>query len=177
MVRRYDDPIEVRTFLDERRGRSDEPDAPGAAPTTPVAFVWHDRLYVVRGVLAHWYERRAWWREAAASALLGLRAEVSFDAGAGVAADGQGVAPQGVATAAAGASSSWGQGSAASEGGWPVIEPAEREVWRVEAAAGRSSPVGVYDLVRDPDRELVGASAGSVGAVPVDGWRLVRLDD
>ena len=178
MVRRYDDPIEVRTRFDEWRGEGlDEPDVPGAVPTTPVAFVWRDRLYVVRGVLAHWYERRAWWREAAASALLGLRAEVAFGAGAGVAADGQGVAPQGGATAMAGSSSSSVPGSAVRDDGRPVVEPAEREVWRVEAAAGRSSPVGVYDLVRDPDRELVGASAGSGGVVPADGWRLVRLDD
>jgi hypothetical protein len=174
MVRRYDDPIEVRTRLDERRAEGfDEPDVPGAVPTTPVAFVWRDRLYVVRGVLAHWYERRAWWREAAASALLGLRAEVAFGAGAGVAADGQGVAPQGVATATTGPV----LGTVLPDGGRSVVEPAEREVWRVEAAAGRTSPVGVYDLVRDPDRELVGAYAGSGGAALADGWRLVRLDD
>ena len=32
------------------------------------------------GVLAHWYERRVWWREAAASALLGLRSEAAGSA-------------------------------------------------------------------------------------------------
>lgn len=37
-------------------------------------------------------------------------------------------------------------------GGWwrdagpAVLDDAEREFWRVEAAAGRSFPVGVYDL-------------------------------
>ncbi|GGM83166.1 hypothetical protein GCM10009721_04600 [Terrabacter tumescens] len=30
----------------------------------PEAFIWRGRLYVVRGVLAHWRERRAWWRDA-----------------------------------------------------------------------------------------------------------------
>jgi hypothetical protein len=34
----------------------------GAAP--PEAFIWRGRLYVVRGVLAQWRERRAWWHDA-----------------------------------------------------------------------------------------------------------------
>lgn len=38
--------------------------SPGAPLTTPQAFIWQGRLYVVRRVLAHWRERRAWWREA-----------------------------------------------------------------------------------------------------------------
>ena len=33
-------------------------------PDQPEAFIWRGRLYVVRGVLATWRERRAWWREA-----------------------------------------------------------------------------------------------------------------
>ena len=47
MVRRYDETLETRT-----------------ARGTPDAFVWRGRLYVVRGVLDHWRERRAWWRTA-----------------------------------------------------------------------------------------------------------------
>ena len=27
----------------------------------PVAFTWRGRSYVVREVLDHWRERRAWW--------------------------------------------------------------------------------------------------------------------
>ena len=46
MVRRYEEPIEVR-----------EGDV-------PEAFVWRGRLYVVRAVLDHWQERRSWWRDA-----------------------------------------------------------------------------------------------------------------
>ena len=123
MVRRYDEPIDVQA-------RPGAPDEPGE----PTAFVWRGRLYVVRGVLAHWYERRAWWRDTASLALLGLRAD-----GAGAAG-----APQ-VAGAAA------EQGTAAARAATSVLPDAgEREVWRVEAAAGRSSPVGVYELVRDP---------------------------
>lgn len=47
MARSYDDEIHVRTSGEE-----------------PAAFVWHGRLHVVRDVLAHWYERRAWWAQA-----------------------------------------------------------------------------------------------------------------
>jgi hypothetical protein len=36
----------------------------GCDATQPEAFIWRGRLYVVRGVLATWRERRAWWREA-----------------------------------------------------------------------------------------------------------------
>jgi len=56
MVRRYADVVEVRTTRDG-----------------PTAFVWRDRLYVVRAVLAHWRERRAWWAGASAEALHGNR--------------------------------------------------------------------------------------------------------
>ena len=34
------------------------------ADAVPEAFIWRGRLYVVRDVLAHWRERRAWWRDA-----------------------------------------------------------------------------------------------------------------
>ena len=43
MVRRYEESIEVR-----------------ANDPQPEAFVWRGRLYVVRAVLDHWQERRAW---------------------------------------------------------------------------------------------------------------------
>jgi hypothetical protein len=47
----------------------------------------------------------------------------------------------------------------------------EREVWRVEAAAGRSAEAGVYDLVRD-------IAAHDSGAPPeADHWRLARALD
>jgi hypothetical protein len=137
-MRRYDEAIEVRTAGAAESGLG----ALAPDPSAPVAFVWRDRLYVVRAVQAHWYERRVWWREAAASALLGLRAEA---AGREVTAQGA------VATVPA--------------SGEAALGPAERHVWRVEAAAGRSSPVGVYDLVHDPSDE------------PVTGWRLTGIDD
>jgi hypothetical protein len=44
-MRFYDEPVEVRH-----------------QPAGPVAFLWRDRLYVVRRVLDRWRERDAWWR-------------------------------------------------------------------------------------------------------------------
>jgi hypothetical protein len=146
MVRRYDEPVDVQA----RPGAPDEPDE-------PTAFVWRGRLYVVRGVLAHWYERRAWWRDTASLTLLGLRADgAAQEAGAATA-----------------------QGTVAAPAATSVLAGAgEREVWRVEAAAGRSSPVGVYELVRDPLPPVPprsGASTASSGSS--GGWRLTRVDD
>ena len=71
MVRRYDDPVDVRR-------RDDEPEQ----------FVWRGRLYLVRNVLAHWVESGRWWRTAAAEGV--YSADISGgtgdspDAGGGV---------------------------------------------------------------------------------------------
>jgi len=79
LARRYDEPVEV----EHRDG-------------APLAFTRHGRRHVVRAVLAHWWETRAWWES---------------DDAAGVCDD-------------------------------------ERELWRVEAAASRSTvpAVAVVDL-------------------------------
>lgn len=99
MSRSYGEPVQVR-----QQEREQERD--------PSAFLWHGRLYVVRQVLAHWYERRAWWAEEVTS---------------------------------------------------PTALGQDREIWRVEASAGRQAGSGVYDLCRTP-----------VGADP---WRLLRVAD
>ena len=52
-MRRYTDPVEVR---------STSPEGTGA----PSAFLWRGRVYVVRDVLGHWCERRSWWSSPAA---------------------------------------------------------------------------------------------------------------
>ena len=60
MVRRYQEPIEVRAGgadIDPVDGIDSVPDR------SPTAFLWRGRLYVVRDVIGHWRERRAWWRE------------------------------------------------------------------------------------------------------------------
>ncbi len=85
-MRRYSDPVEVRSGsrlgavqgTAPRRGAGSvhgtvEVDAPvdsggdgreAVDVAGPEAFIWQGRLYVVRRVLAHWRERRSWWRDA-----------------------------------------------------------------------------------------------------------------
>lgn len=110
MVRRYEEAVEVRAVR-----------ASGDVTSRPRQFLWRGRLYVVREVLSHWYERAAWWDGAPSRVLHGE-----------------------------------------SDGGSTALSVAggEREVWRVEASAGRSSGPGVYDL----------CSSG-------DAWRLLRVAD
>ena len=123
MVRRYEEPIEVRAgvgAVDEdaadltrdidRAGGIDRVPDP-----TPSAFLWRGRLYIVREVIGHWRERRAWWREA-------LDADED--------------------------DSDTRRGMSAAHGlDCPVhMDCLEQEVWRVEASPGRLAGSGVYDL-------------------------------
>ncbi len=74
MVRRYEEPIEVRSDVATPdvgvagvagAGGVDRDGDSGCVPDpTPSAFLWRGRLYIVRDVIGHWRERRAWWREA-----------------------------------------------------------------------------------------------------------------
>ena len=57
MGRRYEDTVEVRQRTD------------GALD--PTAFLWRERLYVIREVLGHWHESTPWWEQGAARALHG----------------------------------------------------------------------------------------------------------
>ena len=116
-MRTYDDVVEVRQ---ER--------------AAPRQFLWRGRVYVVRDVLSHWYERTAWWDGAAARAALGTADPAT---GPGVTHD--------------------------TAGGGPG---AEREVWRVQARAGRSATDGVFDLA---------VTTASPTARP--SWHLVRVVD
>ncbi|MFP5345825.1 MAG: DUF6504 family protein [Actinomycetes bacterium] len=98
----------------------------------PQAFLWRGRLYVVRDILAHWYERRAWWSEVLALAVHGQ--------------------------------SGPHDGLVAEESQSEEMPPsADREVFRVEASAGRSAGSGVYDLCRCGDT--------------ANPWCLVRVSD
>jgi len=146
-MRRYSDPIEVRSAPWTRAGESaagtragesargtragesaggtragESEEAAGTAGERPQAFVWRGRLYVVREVLGHWRERRSWWRDA-------LDPQPGQPVGLGVAAG-------------------------------------EQHVWRVAASPGRMHGSGVYDLVRD-----------EVPHPGVSDWRLVRVAD
>ena len=51
--------VEVDALVDGGGGGREAVDVAG-----PEAFIWQGRLYVVRRVLAHWRERRSWWRDA-----------------------------------------------------------------------------------------------------------------
>src|SRR4051812_4230861 len=75
VVRRFSDAVQVRVRGRQQSGVARQGDSMGgsmgdsmgdsmAAGPPPEAFIWRGRLYVVRGVLAQWRERRAWWRDA-----------------------------------------------------------------------------------------------------------------
>lgn len=83
MVRRYDDPVEVRLAAAGTSVSGTEDHVPTAP--RPDAFLWRDRLYVVREVYSSWLEREAWWES---SAVAGRRASYErrvwrVEAGAG----------------------------------------------------------------------------------------------
>lgn len=113
----------------------------------PVGFTWRGRSYVVTAVLAQWVESGGWWRG-------GERSSPGGEA---------------LAVTALPATPRWGQrawGEPAPDVGVPVVtagvDDRERELWRVEARAGRSGATGVFDLCFDWSR----------GA-----WQLVRALD
>jgi hypothetical protein len=56
MTRRHDEPVEVRTGVEE---------GALAVDAGPRSFLWRGRRYAVCAVLDSWQERRAWWREVA----------------------------------------------------------------------------------------------------------------
>jgi hypothetical protein len=96
----------------------------------PAQFLLRGRLHVVRAVLVHWAEPGGWrWSGP------GRAAALPVPAGVGVARDGGDPAPA-----------------------VPIIpsvpvDLADRDVWRVEAAAGKSDRPRVFDLCREPDPE------------------------
>ena len=113
----------------------------------PAHFLWRGRVYAVRSVLGHWRERRAWWLEGATARLLGLDPDPD---------------PYGGADRADRADPA--DDTSATEESARVAEVLEREIWRVEAGAGRSGVVGVYDLGRDV-------------VEPGAHWRLLQVAD
>lgn len=143
MARRYAQPVEVV--------RRDD---------LPAQFRWRGRWYDVGAVLAHWFEAGGWWRSAAAEAVFGA------DQSSGVRP--AAAAPHELVLGPLPPSPKWGQrawGEPAPEVGAVVaaaaVDDGERELWRVEAAAGRLG-AGVFDLCFD-------WSAG--------GWTVARVLD
>jgi uncharacterized protein DUF6504 len=137
MSRRYDDPVEVRRRDDE-----------------PAEFLWRDRLWVVRAVLARWVETGAWW-QAAVPAGAGIPGTTITPGAMGIGAtsDAMSIATSGRTDG----SSALALDSAALS--------VERELWRVEATRGRVHGTGVFDLCFDWS-----ATAGT-------GWTLTRTLD
>jgi hypothetical protein len=81
----------------------------------PEQFLWRGKLWKVRAVLAHWVETGSWWQSADARAVIGSD-DTGDPGGTTVAVDPRGQDLLG-----------------------------ERELWRVEAAAGMSSGVRAGD--------------------------------
>ncbi len=124
MVRRYEEPIDVRTPALQPAGGGGLPwagERPGPAGEEPDAFLWRGRFYLVREVIDHWQERRAWWRDAGGD---GLPDAPTADDRAGENRAGE------------------GRGASA-------VPSTERRVWRVAASPGRHARTGVYDLGAD----------------------------
>ncbi len=142
-MRRYGDTIQVRTTPN---GEGGETDRPGS-------FLWRGRVYLVRGVVGYWHERSSWWTSPAADAVHG---DSDSDG-----ADGDGDGDGGT-----------GGGAGAGAASRAALR-VEREVWRVEAAAGRSATLGLYDLCHQ-----LGRRGGTVGAGGEDeAWQLLRVAD
>jgi hypothetical protein len=102
----------------------------------PAQFRWRGRWYDVAAVLAHWFEAGGWWRSAAATAVFGVGPDSPDARPAG----------EDLVVHAVGAA---------------AVDDGERELWRVEAAAGGCG-AGVFDLSFD-------WSAG--------GWTVARVLD
>ncbi len=182
MSRRYDEPIEVTSALARTPRTSD-----------PEAFIWRGRLFVVRAVLDRWQERRAWWREVGredqvreqggsadgeptlVGAVVGV-VGVGGVGGVGVGGVGVGVAgdpetgpgsgPEAGPGSGPGSGPEAGPGSGTGSGTGASRHERERQVWRVEASAGKAAGTGVFDL---------GADGVSAGGAPR--WLLLRTHD
>ena len=61
-MRRYDDPVEVRSGWVE---------GPAHRGEGPEQFLWRGRLWKVRAVLAHWVETGPWWQTPGVRAVIG----------------------------------------------------------------------------------------------------------
>ena len=178
-MRAYGEAVQVRTAPAAETG-SDE--------RAPVQFLWRGRLYVVRAVLAHWIELGSWWtgatrpaRPARSKAARPARSVQPRPDRSGVDAW-RGARASAARLAAGIAEPEAALGQEHEEGQEPArrsvaldVGAVERAVWRVEARAGRSSLVGVYDLVHD----IPAGSPSSPGSPrsAADRWRLARALD
>lgn len=111
-MRRYDEPVQVRL--------AEGPDGThGGGGPVPDAFLWRNRLYVVREVLASWLEREAWWEQPSSPAVP-ERTVWRVEAGAGRAL-GTGVYDLAQAAPAAVPAMSGGPAGPADQGQWWLL--------------------------------------------------------
>lgn len=158
MVRRFAEPVYVRQAEQQPSG-------------VPEAFVWRDRLYVVREVLDHWREGTAWWTTDAARAVHGdLRST-----------DPRSTDPRADLEAEALSPVSGQRDDPAAAAARSAARGRERQVWRVEASPGMAHAHGVYDLchdvVADPDRPAGHSQEPAPELSGRDTWQLLRVTD
>jgi hypothetical protein len=139
-MRRYDDPVDVRKGW-------------VTGVEGPEQFLWHGRLWKVRAVLAHWVETAPWWQSS------GVRAVVGSDE-----ADPRATPDADGTTGGMGGTTGGADGTT---GGDLLVE---RELWRVEAGAGRAVSRGSDDALGNGVFDL--SFDGAAGA-----WVLVGCAD
>lgn len=163
-MRTYGETIEVRTGA-----ALDASSSPQLLLTPPAQFLWRGRLYLVREVLAHWVELGTWWTARAprtSESVLPSSASSASSASSGSGATGYPVA------------SGYAETPVAARSVAADVGAVEREVWRVEAASGRTARIGVYDLVRDvPAAPTAPLPGGAPAGHPPARWRLARALD
>jgi hypothetical protein len=123
----------------------------------PHQIVWRDRLYVVRDVLGHWVETGPWWRSVAALRVHGTDPPVGSPARTGPGPE----APAGLRDIPL-HDPPQDPPHDGDRAATVLDEGGDREVWRVEVAAGRQGSTAVLDVALD-------AADGR--------WRLVHAHD
>jgi hypothetical protein len=129
-VRRYDEVIDVRRGL-------------VSGQEAPAQFLWRDRLWVVRDIIAHWVETGAWWEQSGVGVLFG---EVGGAEASRPAAASGGAEASRPAAASGGAEASRPAAASGPDRGADLL--GEKEVWRVEAMRPRTG-AGVFDVSFD----------------------------
>ncbi len=137
----------------------------------PAQFLWRGRLYLVREVLAHWVELGTWWT---------ARAPRTSESALPPTASSSAPATSSGSRATPGypVVSGYAEAPVAARSVAADVGAVEREVWRVEAASGRTARIGVYDLVRDvPAAPTAPLPGGGPAGRPAARWRLARALD
>ena len=112
------------------RSVHEEPVEVARSGDSPEQFLLHGRLHVVRAVLARWTEPGGWRWSGPGRVAPAAVVAVSVAAGGGAAGGAAGTVPPPVIHSV-------------------PVDLADRQLWRVEAAAGLAAPLQVFDLCLD----------------------------